>query len=127
MAAARRNLRCEQGADFDPVITWRTASSEGASGTPVDLTGWDARMQVRATISSDDVILELTKDNGKITLGGPDGTIALLLSGAETAEIPLTNPDKEAKYYYDLELVSPTGAIKRLIRGRFKVSPEVTR
>lgn len=120
MAAGKHNFVCEQGATFNPVITWRQ-QVDGVPGDPVDLTGYAARMQVRPSPSSTTVIVELTTDNSRISLGGASGEIELLIEDEDTADLP------SGSYKYDLELESAGGITTRLLKGSFKVDPEVTK
>lgn len=115
MPAGSYNIVCDQGATFGLNLTY-----EDASGTPVNLTGYSARMQVRLKTSSPTTILSLTSGN-EITLGGSAGTIVIAISAATTATLDAGD------YVYDLELVAPSAAVTRLIQGRFRVSGEVTR
>lgn len=78
-------------------------------------------MQVRRTPSSDTKTLELTTENGGITLGGAAGTITVTASATAMAAVA------SGKYRYDLEVVSSGGVVTRLLEGVFVVSPEVTR
>ena len=72
MPAANITLQMEQGATFSKVFTCRDAA-----GVLVDLTGYTARMQVRATYASPTTLLDLTTENGKLVLGGANGTISI--------------------------------------------------
>ena len=108
------NLTCYQGASFDRTLTWKI------DGTAVNLTGYSARMQVRSTYSSSTAVVSLTDGSG-ITLGGAAGTIVIEITAATTAGIA------EGQYVYDLELVSGSGAVTRLVEGTFIVDPEVTK
>lgn len=67
----------QQGEDFDAVLIWRD------SGEPVDLTGMSATLSIIRAFSSES-ILEMTTDNGRITLGGTMGTIVLHIDAADT-------------------------------------------
>ena len=111
MTAARWPVTIEQGTTWDPVLTLRDT----------DLTGYTARMQIRATVDAADVLLELSTANGKITIDGPAGQIKPLLTDIDTAAITWTSG------FYDLELVSPSGHVDRLVQGTVTVDPEVTR
>ena len=107
-----------QGATWHYDLTWAT----GDPSTPVDLTNYEARMQVRAEVDSTETILDLTSLlGGAITLGGVAGTIDLDLSATETAAVT------PGTHVYDLELESDTGVVTRLLQGSFVVSAEVTR
>jgi hypothetical protein len=89
--------------------------------TPVDLTGYTARMQVRASAAATAVLLDLTTENGGITLGGTDGTITCTSSATQTAALTFGTG------VYDLELVDGSGVVTRLAEGSVCVSREVTR
>lgn len=108
------DLDMYQGASWDYTLTWTT------SGTPVDLTDYSARMDVRVSAASAATVLELTSGSG-ITLGGTAGTIFLEASPTETAGVA------SGQYVYDLELVSPGSAVTRLVQGTLICDPEVTR
>lgn len=113
---ARKRSACEQGATFKRKLTLKDDS-----GDLIDLSGYTARMQVRATFEATAVLVQLTTENGRIEISGPEGEILLLLSPSETAAIA------SGSYVYDLEVVSGSGDVQRLIEGRFVVSRNVTR
>jgi len=112
----RYDLEIKQGATLSLTATWKDSS-----GAAVNLTGYTARLQVRATYDSSSTILSLTSAAG-ITLGGAAGTIAITASATTTAA--LTAPFSGV---YDLELVSGGGEVTRLLEGTATVSPEVSR
>lgn len=79
-------------------------------------------MHVRTETDSEAIILELTTENGRITIYGSQGRIDLSVPASVMESI---EPDK---YVYDLEVRSPvTGIVTRLTQGNFVVRPEVTR
>ena len=117
MAAFKVNLAVDQGATFRKRFVWKT----GEPATPVDLTGYTARMQVRESIEAADVLVELTTENSGIALGTTNGQIDLYISAADTAEYTWTGG------VYDIELIAPSGDVLRKIKGSVSVSPEVTR
>jgi hypothetical protein len=112
----RYDLEIKQGATLSLTATWKDST-----GTAVNLTGYTARLQVRATYDSSSTILSLTSAAG-ITLGGAAGTIAITATATVTAA--LTAPFSGV---YDLELVSGGGEVTRLLEGTATVSPEVSR
>lgn len=120
MPAHKLNLKIDQGATYDKVVTWKLGA-KGATAVPVDLTGCTARSQIRAEIDSTAVLLDLTTENGRIELGGPDGTIRILIDATTTAAI-----DWESGVY-DLEVVFAGGRVDRRLAGNVSVSKEVTR
>lgn len=117
MAAGIYNITIEQGADFSLPLTWRDGSN-----TIVNVTGYSARMQIRESYESDDTIVSLSSAvDGGITLGGAAGTIVVSIPAAITSKMPYTSA------VYDLEMVSVTGAVTRLVQGDVYISREVTR
>lgn len=113
--AGTYNITADQGATFSRVITWKDST-----GTPINVTGYTARMQVRSIVSSDSVALSLTTENGRIALGGSAGTITLTVAASDMDDV------SSGTYAYDLELVS-AGVVTRLVMGSFIVRAEVTR
>lgn len=116
MSAGRYNINAEQGATFQQQLVYRDSSN-----ALVNLTGFTARMQVRATIDDTAVTLSLTTENGRIALGGALGTVTLTVSATDMAAVVA------GQYVYDLELVSSGGIVTRLMQGAFIVDAEVTR
>lgn len=116
MSAGYLDLYIEQGATYNQPIVWKDSS-----GVAVNLTGYTARMQVRKTISATTPIITLTTENGRITLGGANGTITLNITATDTAAL------EQFAGVYDLELQSYSGFVTRLLEGQVTVSKEVTR
>ena len=114
MAAGTYNITIEQGAKWSRVLTVATDAE------PWDLTGWDARMQIRKKVGGD-LYAELTVGDG-ITLGGDEGTITLTLGATTTAALTFSQGR------YDLELIPPAGEddALRLLQGVVILSKEVT-
>lgn len=115
MPAGIYNITAEQGATLTRTVTWKNSA-----GDPINLTGYTARMQVRADYDSTIAVLTLTTENGGITLGGSAGTIVI------TATATATTALSASTYVYDLELVLGS-TVTRLIQGSFVVNAEVTR
>lgn len=116
MPAQTLNLTIEQGATFTKTLVWKDSN-----GDPIDLSGYTARMQIRRTITSCDVLVDATTENGKITLTPEEGKIDIRLEAAETEALDF----REA--VYDLELQSADGFVTRLVQGTVELSLEVTR
>jgi thiamine pyrophosphokinase len=113
--ASKYNIKLDQGSDYDLSITYKDPS-----GNSINLAGYTARMDVRVTYSTPSTIIELTTENGMISIDSANGTINLSIDAANTANLPISNA------VYDLELVSGS-SVNRLIEGKFVVNPEVTR
>jgi len=85
-----------------------------------DLTGYEARMQVRRTVDSSSALVSLSTDDGSIVLGGEDGTIEITIAAEDTALLTSSG-------VYDLEIISDAGVVSRVLQGEWRLSPEVTR
>ena len=121
MIAGIYNIFCEQGTTFsrsfelqfpdevDPTIFYN-----------FDLTNYTARMQVRRTMESTTPMIELTTENGGITVEGPEGRIMVMMTDTQTSALTSSG-------VYDLEIISSEGNVSRLVQGEFKLSLEVTR
>jgi hypothetical protein len=127
MAAGRYSFVIEQGATTNIQINWTDSS-----GSAVDLTGYQARMQIRPTVESDEVFLELSSSLSDecgtgINLSGSNGTTPLS-SGSIAIYIAAYSSSllnfNEA--YYDLELEKGC-EVTRLLEGKVKLSKNVTR
>jgi hypothetical protein len=108
------DITAYQGADYDQSFT----VSQG--GTALNWTGYTAQMQVREAADSTAYLLSLANGSG-ITLGGTAGTILLNISNAQSAAI------SAGSYAYDLELISGSSAVTRILQGAFNVIGQVTR
>jgi hypothetical protein len=120
MIAGVYRINCDQGATFERTMTIYNPSVGGASATPVNLTGYSARMQVRPETDSNEIMVELTTENGRLTLGGVAGTIEMEIEADVTETF-------DTDGVYDLEIYNNAGKVYRVIKGRFVVEPEVTR
>lgn len=89
--------------------------------TPVDLTGFTARMQLRANINDDTVIEELTSENGKINISNVNKTITLTIPASTTAGYTFSTA------VYSLEMISSGGQVTPFCSGSFTLVKEVTR
>lgn len=104
---------CPQGATFTKRLTWTI------DDVPVDLTGYTARMQARDKYGSSCIVVDITTENGGISLDD-EGNIDLLIDSEDTELIIAKD------YVYDLELDSGS-QVYRVIEGKFIVTPEVTK
>lgn len=106
-------LTIDQGADWAQVMRWT------ADGELVALSGYTGRMQIRTSAESAEVVLELTTDNGRMTLDDTTN-ITLQLDNATTAALTARG------YVADIELVNG-GVVTRLAGGPIVVTREITR
>ena len=87
--------------------------------TPVDLTGYTARMSIKDKIGGA-VLHSLTTENGGIVIDPAAKTIFLSIPAATTEDFTWS------RGVYDLEMVSSAGKVTRIISGRIALSREVT-
>ena len=111
---AEVDLCLPQGQTWDTEIVWES------DGTAVDLTGWTARMMLRTTTEAASPTVSLSTATSTMTALS-NGTIGLSYSAISSAAITA------ATYLYDLEVVNPSGNVRRLMQGRAVVSREITR
>lgn len=115
-APGKLDLELFAGATFDYTLTYI------AGGVPVDVSDFDARMQVRPSYPGA-VVFDLSVGSG-IVLGGTAGTIGLSIAPEDSAALGVT---RQTAFIYDLELEDSDGTVVRLVEGTFLVYPEVTR
>ena len=134
MAAGRYNFVIEQGASVNFELAYKDSE-----GNPVDLTGYQARMQLRPTQFSDTVYITLSSSlapcgtglnlSGSNSLNPPSsGTIGVFISAQSSSMLDF------ARAYYDLELAytsSEVGrgdcaVVERLLEGSVALDRNVT-
>lgn len=120
MSAAKLNLTIEKGARFDKTLNWQDSSN-----TPIDLANYLGRMQIRERKDSTSFVVELTTENGMITLqpNSELGRIDLYIGATTTDALTISNG------VYDLELYhnTDTDDVVRLIEGNVTIAEGVTR
>ena len=134
MAAGRYSFVIEQGATTDFEVIYNNST-----GTPVDLTGFTARMSIRQSqISTSQLYITLSSSLGPcgtgLNLSGSQtsagyphplssGSIGIYISAASSSVLNFNEG------YYDLELMSGSGdctTVTRLLMGQVKLSNEIT-
>lgn len=101
--------------------TWIIDLTYKENDVVIDLSTYTARMQIREDYDQP-VILELTTENGGITVGAASPNVQLNFSPAFTT--PMTTYDG---MIYDLELTAPAGTVLKFLEGRFSLRREVTK
>jgi hypothetical protein len=122
MLAGIYNITCEQGSTFSRVINLEYPDAvDPTVFYPWDFTGYTARMQIRRTIESSTVMIELTTENNGIEFtNAEEGELIVEMTAAQTAAL-------ETSGVYDLEIINSSGQVSKLIKGAFTLLPEVTR
>ena len=129
MSAGRYSFTIEQGTTFQLELIYKDSNQ-----TPVDLTGYSGRMQLRPTVDSTTVYLTLSSslraDGTGLNFSGSSGTnppssgsIGIYIASCTSSLLNFTNA------YYDLEIYSGSNCpyTVRLIEGQVQLSKEVTR
>ena len=126
MAAGKYSFIIEQGATTNLNVQWNDAS-----GSAVDLTGYQARMQIRPTIEGSELYISLSSslspDGTGLNLSGSNssyplesGSIGIFISAHSSSLLDFT------KAVYDLEMVNGN-YVTRLMEGYVNLSKNVTR
>ena len=129
MAAGQYSFTIEQGSTVDFEVVYKDSNSD-----PIDLTGYDARMQIRPSAGSS--IVHITLSSSLDTcgtglnmsgIGGTNpptsGSIGVFISAASSSLFDFN----EARY--DLEIASGSGncaVVTRILEGRIKLSKNIT-
>lgn len=109
--AAVYNLYIDQGTTYSVTI-----SVTNDAGTARNLTGYTARSQLRKSYyTSSNTAFTVAIDNPG------EGEIELSLTAGQTANV------KAGRYVYDVELVSNTNTVERIVEGIITVYPEATK
>ena len=123
MAAKIEPITMEQGATFFMEFVWREDSdtAPGTPGDPVDLTGYIARMQVRAK-QQGSIMLEASSEGATpdIALGGATGKFIIIIADEKTDLLSVK------KAFYDLEAEDAAGRVYRVLEGPVTVRPNIT-
>jgi hypothetical protein len=129
MAAGRYSFVIEQGA----TVNFQVAYTD-SNGDPVDLTGYQARMQIRPSVGSSEVYITLSSSldiygtglnlSGSSNINPPtSGTIGVYISAFSSSQLNFTQG------VYDLEISTGSGnyaVVTRLLEGQVQLSPNVT-
>lgn len=84
---------------------------------PIDISGYTVEMQVGLGIfiEGNTPIFDVSTDNGKIIIDGPNGMINIYIPNALTLVAPY------GCYEYAVKVTNTVGMIERLIGGKFEV------
>ena len=130
MAAGKYSFTIEQGSTVDFEIVYKDSNGE-----PVDLTNYQARMQLRnartgsaesyltlsSSLNSDGTGLNLSGSNGNTS--PQSGSIGIFISATTSSELNFSQAN------YDLEIATGSGTtteVTRLLEGIVQLSQQVT-
>lgn len=109
------HLKIRQGKTVRRVFTFKI------NGVLVNLTGYQAKAQVRSTPDSSVSLLSFDTATSTILLGGAAGTITLVQTAVVTAALTPINA------VWELQLIEPNGDITPLLEGPCTIKPSVVR
>jgi hypothetical protein len=109
----RYNINVYKGTTFSLAPVWKIG------GNPVDLTGYTADMQVRASTDTG-IVTELSTANGRAVIVTYLGQTTLTLTATQTAALT------SGTYIYDLNLTAPDSTVTKILSGNFTVLDSVT-
>jgi len=128
MSAGKYSFTIEQGATLDFELAYKDSSDN-----PIDLTGYQGRMQIRPTAVSDTIYITLSSSldtdgtglnfSGSSGLNPPtSGTIGIFISANSSSQLDFNEA------HYDLEIASGVTypVVTRLLEGTVKLSKNVT-
>jgi len=123
MAAGRYSFIIEQGATTDFDIAYKDSNRD-----PIDLTNYQARMQIRPNPSSLDTYITLSSsladDGTGLSIYDPvSGSINIFISAYSSSQLDFDEA------YYDLEIItgSQYPVVTRILEGKVQLSKEVTK
>jgi len=91
-------------------------------GVPIDVSGYDFKMQIRSCKNNSVVIHELTTPTDiDATTAGINGIITLMISKATTLLF------EEEDAVYDLFWTDTTGNNKTIVQGDFRIKERITK
>lgn len=106
-----RVLVLEQGADWEEDVLW-----EDEDESAIDITGYTAAMSIKRRIIDTTPLISLTDTNGRLVLGGVDGTVQMKLSATETGLLPTSDFDNP--FVFDLLLDDGSGFKTKILKGK---------
>ena len=110
------NMNIDQGSDYNLNLVYKNIS-----GVAINLTNYTVRAYLKRCIKQTVADFEMTTENGRIILSDPtNGMLTIKLTNEETASLG-------GSYYYDLEIISNTNVVTRLIQGMAILDSEVTK
>lgn len=124
--APRYTFIIEQGSTTNFEVRYLDDSSN-----PINLSGYQARMQLRPSVESETILLSLSSslqpDGTGLNMSGStgalplsSGSIGVYISAATSSALTFSEA------VYDLEISNAT-TVTRLLQGKIKLSREVTR
>lgn len=113
--AGQKNFEVDQNTTFRFIIEYKDDT-----GTPINLTGASAKMQVRDTAGGSKLAVTLTSPSGGIVIDPALGKLTLTMTPTQTSK--LFYP----KSSYDVMLTDSNGVKTKLLEGFMTLNRSVT-
>ena len=103
-----------------PIALSLTFYADAAQTTPINLTGYSAKLTVKPTGAS---AIEVTTANSGIALGGAAGT---LVANSANVLPSAPTPPAAGKHDWQLEVLGPTGTLEFFFFGKWDFLGDLT-
>lgn len=103
-----------QGKTINFTVIW-------GGGTPINVTGFDAKMQLRKSVSDEEPVVEFSVSNSRVTIGTTNGQINFSMTAADSAAL------EPSQGVYDIEVTDASGNVYQVQSGRYNILQSVTR
>ena len=115
MAGKKKNWEVDQNTTFRFQIQYTQDD-----GTPIDLTGASAKMQIRDSVNGTKLAVTLTSPSGGITITGSTGTLDIVMTPTQTNKLFFP------KSAYDVMVIDSNGNKIKLLEGFMTLDRSVT-
>jgi hypothetical protein len=123
--ATNYTLSLQQGA----ATVLRLTYTDKATETPIDLTGYEARLQIRRSYQDSTADLELLSTDGEITIDGPNGEIEATFPKDKVNALETNNTEIE-DWVWGLQIYNPNDeetTARMLLSGCVYIYPSPVR
>jgi len=128
MSAGRYSFTIEQGATLNFELAYKDSNNN-----PINLTGYQGRMQIRPSTESDTTYITLSSslepDGTGLNFNGAEGlnpytsgTIGVYISANSSSQLDFN----EAVYDLEIATGTPFPTVTRILEGKVKLSKNVT-
>lgn len=108
-------LTIEQGASFVLPIDCVDANDD-----PIILQGCTAKMKIRSSPTAEEPLVELTTENGGITISESQGVVTCYMTAEATAAFPAPWSG-----LYNIDVTNSAGVVARIMKGTVSIVPQV--
>ena len=112
--AGQLDIVIEQGATWEYPFTWTSGNS------PVDITGYEFKAQIRKKADATPVIITLNTPDEIAITDGPAGIYTITIDADITSDMP------DGQYQWDMFVTFPNGKVRKLWVGDVEFIPNIT-